>query len=108
VPRKIAPYLHAVYPMTYPSLFGAGELGLPDPSATPGATVSLALRAFRKAIRGTDAQLVPWVQDFSFTRRYGLAEVRAQIDAARVSGAKGYMLWNAEGVYTSGALSPSG
>jgi hypothetical protein len=108
MPRRIAPFLHAVYPMTYPSLFGAGELGLPDPSATPGATVSLALRAFRKATRGTDAQLVPWVQDFSFSRQYGIAAVRAQIDAARVAGAKGYMLWNPEGVYTSGALSPSG
>jgi hypothetical protein len=106
-PRRIAPFLHAVYPMTYPSLFGPGELGLPDPSATPGATVSLALRTFRRAIRGTNALVVPWVQDFSFTRQYGIEQVRAQIEAARLAGAKGYMLWNAEGVYTEGALSPS-
>src|SRR5262249_4968658 len=39
VPRLIAPQVDAVYPMTYPSLFGTGELGLSDPSATPGATV---------------------------------------------------------------------
>ena len=49
---------------------------------------------------------MPWVQDFSFTVPYGIDEVRAQIDAARVSGAKGYMLWNAEGLYTTGALAP--
>ena len=37
---------------------------------------------------------------------YGIDEVRAQIDAARLSGAKGYMLWNANCVYTDGALAP--
>jgi hypothetical protein len=107
VPRLMAPYVRALYPMTYPSLFGPGELGLADPSATPGTTVSLALRKFRKAIRGTNAQLVPWVQDFSFSRHYGLEEVEAQIQSARVAGAKGYLLWNPEGVYTTGALAAS-
>lgn len=103
-PRRMAPYVDAVYPMTYPSLFGPGELSLDDPSAAPGATVSLALRHFRRAVRGRDALLVPWVQDFSFERPYGLDEVQAQIHAARLAGAKGFMLWNAEGVYTDGAL----
>ena len=106
IPRRMAPSLDAVYPMTYPSLFGEGELGLSDPSAAPGATVSLALRGFRRAVRGTDALLVPWVQDFSFTRTFGLEQVQAQIEAARLAGAKGYVLWNAEGVYTEGVLEP--
>jgi len=106
LPRKMAPYLDTVYAMTYPSLFGPGELGLADPSMTPGATVSRALRRFEIALRGRDVLLVPWVQDFTFTVPYGLDEVRAQIDAARLSGAKGYMLWNAEGLYTDGALAP--
>jgi hypothetical protein len=107
VPRRIAPLLHAVYPMTYPSLFGPGELGLTDPSATPGATVSLALRTFRRAVRGTNALLVPWVQDFSFSRQFGIDQVRAQIDAVRLAGAKGYLLWNPHGLYTNGALAPA-
>ena len=104
VPRLIAPQVDAVYPMTYPSLFGSGELGLPDPSAVPGATVSLALRQFERAVRGTGALLVPWVQDFSFSRPYGLDEVEAQVEAARLAGAKGYLLWNPRGVYTDGTL----
>jgi hypothetical protein len=106
IPRKLAPYLDTVYAMTYPSLFGAGELGLRDPSTAPGATVSRALRRFELALRGHDVLLVPWVQDFSFSVPYGLDEVRAQIDAARIAGAKGYLLWNAEGLYTDGALAP--
>jgi hypothetical protein len=106
LPRRMAPYLDTMYAMTYPSLFGAGELGLADPSMSPGATVSRALRRFELALQGQNALLVPWVQDFSFSVPYGLDEVRAQIDAARLSGAKGYMLWNAEGLYTDGALAP--
>ncbi len=106
LPRQMAPYLDTVYAMTYPSLFGAGELGLQDPSTAPGATVARALRRFELSLRGREVLVVPWVQDFSFSVPYGLDEVRAQIDAARISGAKGYLLWNPEGLYTDGALAP--
>ena len=106
LPRRMAPYLDTVYAMTYPSLFGMGELGLRDPSTAPGATVARALRRFELALRGHDALVVPWVQDFTFSVPYELEQVQAQIDAARISGAKGYILWNAEGLYTDGALSP--
>jgi hypothetical protein len=107
IPRRMAPYVDTIYAMTYPSLFGNGELGLQDPSLAPGATVARALRRFQIALRGREALVVPWVQDFSFTVPYGIDEVRAQIDAARLSGAKGYMLWNADCVYTDGALAPA-
>jgi hypothetical protein len=106
IPRRMASNLHAVYAMTYPSLFAPGELGLADPGASPGATVARALKRFRQALRGRDALLLPWVQDFSFSTPYGVDEVRAQIYSARLAGAKGYLLWNAEGVYTEGALTP--
>jgi hypothetical protein len=105
LPRRMASSLDHVYPMTYPSHFGPGELGLGDPGRTPGATVDKALRGFERALRGHDVLLVPWVQDFSFSVPYGIEQVRAQIEAARRAGAKGYMLWNAEGRYTDGALS---
>jgi hypothetical protein len=104
LPRRMAPSLDHVYPMTYPSLFGPGELGLSDPSRVPGATVDRALRRVERALAGRDVLLVPWVQDFSFSVPYGIDQVRAQIEAARRAGAKGYMLWNAEGRYTDGAL----
>jgi hypothetical protein len=55
-------------------------------------------------LRGSRALLITWVQDWSFEKTYGLDEVRAQIRAARLAGAKGFMLWNAQGIYTDGAL----
>jgi hypothetical protein len=51
-------------------------------------------------------KLVPWLQDFSLGRPYTLADVRAQIVAARAAGVHGFMLWNPLGVYTAAALAP--
>jgi hypothetical protein len=106
-PRRLARYVDAVYPMVYPSHFNPGEYRLDDPNAAPGETVAAALRDFKRALKGRRALLVPWLQDFSLGRTYGVAEVQQQIDAARKAGAAGFMLWNAEGVYTLDVLRAS-
>ncbi len=103
VPRWIGRTVDTVSPMSYPVLYSAGELGIAEPSAEPGETVFRTLADFRLQLKGSRAHLVPWIQDWG----YDLEQVRAQIEAARLQGAKGYLLWNAEGVYTPGALSPS-
>jgi hypothetical protein len=56
-------------------------------------------------LRGQDTLIVPWLQDFSLGREYTADDVRAQILAARDFRTKGYLLWNAAGVYTRGTLS---
>jgi hypothetical protein len=103
-PSLLARHVDALYPMVYPSHFGPGEYNLPDPNAQPGRTVALALRDFDVAMRGSEARLVPWLQDFSLGRTYTLDDVSEQIQAARDAGAEGFMLWNAGGVYTRAAL----
>ena len=55
---------------------------------------------------GTQARLVPWLQDFSLGRTYTAADVAAQVAAARRAQTGGFMLWNAAGLYTPGALAP--
>jgi hypothetical protein len=107
VPRRLARYVDAVYPMVYPSHYRSGEHGLDDPSSKPGLTVSRSLRDFRRALRGRKAKLIPWLEDFSLGRTRTSEEVRAQIQAARRSGTAGYLLWNALGEYTDGALGGS-
>ncbi|MDQ3823802.1 MAG: putative glycoside hydrolase, partial [Actinomycetota bacterium] len=98
-PRLIARAVDAVSPMVYPSHYTPGSYGLSDPNGAPAETVAGALRDFRRALRGTDARLVPWLQAFSLGRPYGLAEVQAQVDAARAAGADGFLLWEHEGIY---------
>jgi hypothetical protein len=103
-PKQLGQYLDTIYPMVYPSHFGPGEYNLPDPNAQPGRTVGLALRDFDRQLTGLDTRVVPWLQDFSLGRTYTLADVQDQIEAARDAGAEGYLLWNATGLYTRGAL----
>lgn len=102
VPRWISAHVDSVSPMSYPALYGAGELGLASPSEQPGETVYRTLSDFRRQMKGSRAQLVPWVQDWGYTPQ----QVIAQIAAARLQGAKGFLLWNASGIYTTEALAP--
>ena len=104
VPKRIAPYLDALYPMVYPSHYSAGEYGITEPDAYPGRTVARALLDFRRQLKGTRMTLIPWLQDFSLGRPYTVVEVTDQIAAARRQHAGGFMLWNPEGLYTREAL----
>jgi hypothetical protein len=103
-PRRLSRHLDVIYPMVYPSHYGPGEYDLDDPNGVPGITVARSLQDFRRALRGRETLLVPWLQDFSLGREYTLDDVRAQVQAARDVRAKGFLLWNPEGVYTPGAL----
>ena len=104
VPKRIAPYLDAIYPMVYPSHFGPGEYGITDPDAYPGRTVARSLLDFRRQIKGKRTTLIPWLQDFSIGTPYTVVEVTDQIAAARRQHTGGFMLWNPEGLYTREAL----
>jgi hypothetical protein len=105
VPGRLAKYVDAVYPMVYPSHYRSGEFNLPNPSATPGQTVGLSLRDFQNALLGRHTMLIPWLEDFSLTSaRRPPSEVWAQIEAARRHHAKGFLLWNPNGVYTEEVL----
>ena len=103
VPRFISRHVDTIVPMSYPALYGGGELGIQSPSSEPGETVFRTLSDFRRQVQGSRTQIVPWVQDWG----YAPEQVLAQIDAARLQGAKGYLLWNAEGLYTTSALAPA-
>jgi hypothetical protein len=103
VPRWISEHVDTISPMAYPSLYSNGELGVVDPDAAPGEIVFRTLYDYRRQLKGRRVHLIPWVQDFS---GYNLDKVRAQIEGARLQGAKGYLLWNPEGRYTVAALAP--
>jgi hypothetical protein len=102
VPRWISRHVDDIHPMAYPVLYGGGELGLVSPSAEPGETVFRTLLDFKRQVRGSQTQLIPWIQDWS----YSPEAVMQQVRAARLQGAKGFLLWNARGLYTKQALAP--
>jgi len=102
VPRWISRHVDDIHPMAYPVLYGGGELGLVKPSAEPGETVFRTLVDYKQQLSGSKAQLIPWIQDWN----YRPDQVMQQVRAARLQGAKGFLLWNANGLYTAQALAP--
>jgi len=104
----LAPNVDYVSPMVYPSHWGAGEYGVANPVLQPADIVTASLADFQRVVAGSGAAIVPWLQDFDFNGvAYGPAEVRAQIDAAMVTGSAGFLLWNPNSTYHVDALDPA-
>ena len=124
-----AKYFDVVAPMAYPSHYQCNEFGLKDPNLHPALvyerTLAKGLETLRAA--GVTVATRPWIQDFSVPNiygcrdpkrseeyvvsakgnivvKYGAARVRAQIEAAKKLGVRGFMLWNPESSYTENAL----
>jgi hypothetical protein len=99
---QLAKYLDVVMPMDYPSHWTHGEYHVPDPNAGPKAThdiVYRSLKDWKKAVKGTDCQIVPWLQAEDFRGTYTPAMVASQIKAARQDGMPGFLWWNASAYY---------
>lgn len=95
-----------ICPMIYPSHFTAGPLGMDEsPNANPYDTVLITMNSAAGKVPGQTLKIRPWIQDFTMgDPPYGVTEVQAQIDAALAAGASGWMLWNPDSSFTSGAL----
>lgn len=107
IPR-MAGEVDYVAPMVYPSHWGPGEYGVDNPNAQPYDITFRSLEEFVRLTDGTGAHVVSWLQDFSLGVDYGVAEVRAQIQASRDAGVDNILLWDAATTYTRGALDPLG
>ncbi|MEJ7569595.1 MAG: putative glycoside hydrolase [Gaiellaceae bacterium] len=103
----MARHLDYVAPMLYPSHWGPGEYDVADPNGQPYEITLASSKDFVKQVRGSGARIVNWLQDFSYGRTYGPAEVRAQIKASRDAGVDEFILWDAAVTYTADALEPT-
>jgi hypothetical protein len=98
-------------PMVYPSHYWRGSFGYEAPNAFPYEVVRQALvDALRKSTSVEGAGTTrPWLQDFTLgPPRYGVPEVRAQIQATYDAGIQEWILWNPGSRYTEDALEPVG
>ncbi|TSC89054.1 MAG: Uncharacterized protein G01um10143_435 [Parcubacteria group bacterium Gr01-1014_3] len=125
------PYFDAIAPMTYPSHYYKGFIGIEKPAEEPYKVIKysmdsalLRVKAHENALRAAIgnstttpmpriAKLRPWFQDFDLGADYDEKKVRAQIQAWYDSSANqgytsgGWMLWNASNNYTRAALEPA-
>lgn len=102
--ETVAAHTDYISPAIYPSNFGQGFMGFPQPAEYPAEVVGQTMRSARTRLGAAPAQIRPWLQDFSTKVQYDAPKVRAQIDAAEQQGAVGWMLWNFGNEYTAAAL----
>ncbi|MEV7085298.1 putative glycoside hydrolase [Streptomyces sp. NPDC093085] len=98
---KVSDY---IAPMVYPSHWGPGEYGVANPDTSPYAIVQRSLADFARQAKGTQTEIIPWLQDFSMGSRYGPAQVAEQIKAAADNKMNSFILWNAGARYQGAAL----
>lgn len=101
---EMTEWVDYVSPMVYPSHYNPGEYGISDPNASPYKTVYYAMEGAKKRLGLNAGKLRPYLQDFSMGYRYGIDEVRAQIQACYDNDLGEWLLWNPRCVYTRGAL----
>jgi hypothetical protein len=98
-----------ILPMMYPSHYRPGMYGLSNPNGSPHTVIVRGLHDAerRSASVPGAAPIRPWYQDFTLgPPRYGVEQVRAQIEAGYSAGVMSWLLWNPRSSYTVAALKP--
>lgn len=107
-PEVIMPYVDYFSPMVYPSHYGPGVFGFDVPNEYPYEVIDETLQLMNEQAEGLPMVIRPWIQDFGYGpfRAYGVADVKAEMQAAADNGAMGWMIWNAQARFTEAALDP--
>ncbi len=100
----LAKYVDYVAPMVYPSHWAPGEYKVANPNAQPYDIVVRSLKDFQKKTENSDAQVFPWLQDFSLGVTYNTPQVVAEIKASADDHIHSFFLWNAGCRYHADAL----
>ena len=107
--EMFADQVDVVLPMSYPSHYAKGTYDLADPNAHPYAVIDHTLKdAKRRSAHVPGAAAIrPWYQDFTLgPPHYGVAQVRAQIQAGYDNGITSWLLWNPGSRYAGAELAP--
>jgi hypothetical protein len=107
---EVVKEVDVISPMIYPSHYSKGMWGIDHPDLSPGSIITRALADTMKHNRKLNQQGIatakvrPWLQGFTAGwvhphQKYGAAQIREQIQAARKAGINSYMLWNTSNKY---------
>lgn len=84
-----------IYPMIYPSHFGAGYNGHPDPANDPYFFVGESMRKFIKLTENTKVEIRPWFQGFPLgVRGFGQDYMIKQKKAVNDLGRDAFVVWS--------------
>lgn len=103
--RSIAPAVDVISPMAYPSHYSSGMYGISKPDLQPYSVIRHAMMEAQQSnaiLRENNlrtAKIRPWLQGFTASwvhphQRYGAAQIRQQIQAAKEQGINEFLLWS--------------
>lgn len=109
---EMSQYLDYISPMIYPSHYADGTFGIEKPHLAPYEIIFRILKRAEERLNeqeGKTAQIRPWLQDFTLANKkpylkYGVKEIKEQIQGAEDAGVKDWLFWNAAGNYTEEGL----
>lgn len=92
---ELAKVVDVIYPMIYPSHFGAGYNGHPDPANDPYYFVQESTKKFLKLAEGGKAEIRPWFQGFPLgVRNFGDWYLLDQKKAINDIGLDSFVVWS--------------
>jgi hypothetical protein len=96
---SLSPYLHAIHPMVYSSHF-SDDFGFSTGDFI-NKPYSLVKEGIERTIEGSApiCVVIPYLQAFSWRVNYNKEYIFQQLNATKDTKAKGYILWNQDGVY---------
>ncbi len=100
-------YFDYVCPMVYPSHYATGFIGFDNPADHPFEVVAYSMAKAKIKLKGYDAKLRPWLQDFDLGAVYDTEKVYLQIRATKeilTDQYYGYMLWSPTNWYNEEAI----
>ncbi len=102
------PYFDYICPMTYPSHYPSGYLGLGNPAAYPAAVLSYDIKTSESYFTGQRAALRPWLQAFDMGAVYDKRMIDAETDTVETAtSTAGWQLWNARNYYPDYIFAPA-
>jgi len=110
---KISKQVNVISPMVYPSHYSTGWFNVKEPDLNPYAVIKGSMEDTHKKLQplGSYTPIIrPWIQDFTASwlgkghyKKYGKAEMDAQLKALKDTNIEEYLLWNANNNYTGDA-----
>lgn len=97
----IAPFVDIIHPMAYPSHYGSAFYSKLPLKRRPYAIVYNTVKVGRRRVEPAGAAVQPFIQGFGAGAAYYDAPyIFEQMLAAEEAGAVGWLIWNADNVYT--------
>ncbi len=97
---EMAKHLDYVAPMIYPSHWGPGEYGVSEPNRQPYDIIRATLEVWDEAIEGTDARVIPWLEDTAYRAWDRPFQIAEQIRATNDHDVNEWLMWNPGSSYT--------